>query len=162
MMIAEKPKEQTTEEPVQHEPEVTCKKTPKGNYDVGYGRPPVNTQFKAGRSGNPRGRPVGRGNAKTTMARVINETVPVRQGQKTRKMSKLEAMLQAHTLKAVNGDTRSASMMMAILARVGLLGESETTTVPALSDEDDAILEDFVRRRTGAAERDPANDAEER
>jgi len=28
-------------------------------YKVGYKRPPVSTRFKAGRSGNPKGRPKG-------------------------------------------------------------------------------------------------------
>ena len=29
----------------------------KDNYDVGYKKPPKNTQFKPGQSGNPKGRP---------------------------------------------------------------------------------------------------------
>jgi hypothetical protein len=28
-----------------------------GSYEVGYGKPPKNTQFQKGISGNPRGRP---------------------------------------------------------------------------------------------------------
>jgi hypothetical protein len=32
---------------------------PKGEYRVGYGRPPLNTRFKSGHSGNPKGRPKG-------------------------------------------------------------------------------------------------------
>jgi Family of unknown function (DUF5681) len=161
-MAGDKLKQQQAGQPIQCEPEVACEKMRKGKHQVGYGRPPVHTQFKAGRSGNRRGRPVGRANAKTTMARVFNQTVPVREGDKTRNMSKLEAMLQTHTLKAMKGDNRSASIVIGLLARAGFLGESESKTVPALSDEDDAILDDFVRRRTGAAERDPANHAEER
>jgi Family of unknown function (DUF5681) len=76
-------------EPADSEPDVGSKKPRKGEYAVGFGRPPAQTRFKPGQSGNPKGRP----NAKTTVARVINETIPVREGQKTRHMSKLEAML---------------------------------------------------------------------
>jgi hypothetical protein len=32
---------------------------PRPDYEVGYGKPPVETRFAAGRSGNPRGRPRG-------------------------------------------------------------------------------------------------------
>jgi Family of unknown function (DUF5681) len=30
-----------------------------GDYRVGYGKPPLETRFKQGQSGNPRGRPRG-------------------------------------------------------------------------------------------------------
>ena len=29
------------------------------SYEVGYGKPPIDTRFKSGRSGNPKGRPKG-------------------------------------------------------------------------------------------------------
>ena len=105
--------------------------------------------LKPGRSGNPHGRSAGRPNTKTTVERVINETVPVREGRQTRNMTKLEAMLQAHTMKAMKGDARSASIVIGLLTRMGLLGESETETLAVLSEEDDAILADYVRRHTG-------------
>ena len=39
-----------------------------GDYAVGYGRPPKATQFKPGRSGNPRGRPKGAKSEDTMIA----------------------------------------------------------------------------------------------
>ncbi len=35
------------------------KKAPKGSYEVGYGKPPKQTQFKKGQSGNPLGKKEG-------------------------------------------------------------------------------------------------------
>lgn len=35
----------------------------KKDYEVGYGKPPKNTRFKAGQSGNPKGRPKGKSSA---------------------------------------------------------------------------------------------------
>jgi hypothetical protein len=132
----------------------------KGDYEIGYGRPPARTRFKPGQSGNPSGRPAGRPNPKTTVARVINEKVSVREGQKTRNMTKLEAMVQAHALKAIKGDARSASIVIGLVARMGLLGEPEDETLAALPQEDAAIVDDFLRRIAGSDKSD-ASDAKE-
>src|SRR5262249_29705468 len=122
----------------------------KGDYAIGYGRPPARTRFKPGKSGNPNGRPAGRPHAKTTVARVISEKVSVREGQKTRHMTKLEAMVQAHALKAIKGDARSASIVIGLIARMGLLGEQEDETLAALPQDDAAIVDDFLRRIAGS------------
>jgi hypothetical protein len=101
-------------------------------YAVGFGRPPSQTRFKPGQSGNPKGRPVGRSNAKTTMARVINESIPVREGQRTRNMTKLEAMFH---MKAVKGDARSAGIVLGFAKQMGLLTDTESETGAALPEE---------------------------
>ena len=119
---------------------------------VGYRRPPKHTQFKKGQSGNPGGRPQGRANAKTIVSRAINEMVTIREGDKARDMTKLEGMLQAHLVKAIKGDARSANLVIALVARLGLLTDAEPETSTALSDEDHAILEEYVRRHTRRSE----------
>lgn len=46
-------------------------------YDVGYGKPPVNTRFKKGQSGNPKGRPKGSTSLHTLINTVLAQKVPV-------------------------------------------------------------------------------------
>jgi hypothetical protein len=75
-------------------------------------------------------------------------------------MTKLEAMVQAHALKAIKGDPRSASIVIGLVARMGLLGEQEDTTLAALPQEDAAIVGDFLRRIAGSDKSD-ASDAKE-
>jgi hypothetical protein len=47
----------------------------KRDYQVGYGKPPKDTRFKKGQSGNPRGRAPGAKNLKTLLIDTLNEPV---------------------------------------------------------------------------------------
>jgi hypothetical protein len=128
-MSKQKTKNQAAQEPA-GAPNCSGGPPAKGAYKVGYRRPPAHTRFKKGRSGNPNGRLKGSANAKTIISRVINEKVTVREGDKARDMTKLEGMLQAHLVKAIKGDARSASLVINLVARLGLLADTETQHSP--------------------------------
>jgi len=147
------PKESQTSD----EPNVDSGNKRKGKYVIGYGRPPAHTRYKKGESGNPHGRPVGSANAKTRIARVLDGMVAVRERGKTRFISKLEAMFEAQTNKAMKGDSRSFSTVIAHAARIGALAESAAETSIPTAEEDAAIIEDFLRRHAR-----PKSDPEER
>src|SRR6266581_497621 len=49
-------------------------------YEVGYRKPPKTTRFKAGKSGNPKGRPKGSTNLATDLSAERNEQITVREG----------------------------------------------------------------------------------
>jgi hypothetical protein len=121
------------------------------DYEVGYRRPPDHTRFSKGRSGNPNGRPKSSANAKTIVSRAISEKVTIREGDKPRAVTKLEGLLQAHLIKAIKGDARSASLVIGLVAKLGLLADTENKTITALSEEDHAILDEYVRSKTGPA-----------
>jgi hypothetical protein len=48
-----------------------------GNYEVGYGRPPVHRRFAPGQCGNPKGRPKGVRNFATDVKDVLKAQVKV-------------------------------------------------------------------------------------
>ena len=48
------------------------------NSPVGYGRPPVHTRFKAGQSGNPRGRRKGQRNVHTVVDEALSQRITIR------------------------------------------------------------------------------------
>jgi len=80
----------------------------KQNGAVGYGRPPVNRQFKPGQSGNPRGRPKGSKNLATTFAEVLSRRIKVRdKNGKIRMLTKLEAIIESISNKALGGDANA-------------------------------------------------------
>src|SRR5262249_49701799 len=99
-----------------------------GEYSVGYGPPPLPTRSNPGESGNPRGRPKGQQNAKTIVKKVLDEPVTVREGEKIRKMSKLEALVQANVLKAMKGDHRASAFVIRLLAGTKQLAEADVDT----------------------------------
>ena len=85
-----------------------AKKTPSdADYDIGRGRPPQQSRWKPGQSGNPNGRPKGRLNQRTLLRRLLLETVVIREGERLRKVTKFEAVHLTQVLKAMKGDTKA-------------------------------------------------------
>jgi hypothetical protein len=76
-------------------------------YKVGYKRPPVSTRFKAGRSGNPKGRPKGQRNFKVIIEEALNAPVLVREGDRKRHVKKAEAIVLRQLDSAMKGDGRA-------------------------------------------------------
>ncbi|GGC71088.1 hypothetical protein GCM10011504_56050 [Siccirubricoccus deserti] len=92
-----------------------------GNYKVGYGRPPEHTRFRKGQSGNPKGRPKGAQDLGSIFQRLLGEVVNVREGERSRTMTKGEAMLQALMARALRGDARAMGQAIALAREQGLL-----------------------------------------
>lgn len=84
-------------------------------YRVGYGRPPAETQFKLGQSGNPKGRAKGSRNLLTLVQKALDETVVVNVNGARRRMSKLEAAFTQQANKAAAGDPRAIRLMLDVL-----------------------------------------------
>ena len=50
------------------------------SYDVGFGKPPKNSRFKPGQSGNPKGRPKGAKGLRTELKEELSERISVTEG----------------------------------------------------------------------------------
>jgi hypothetical protein len=119
----------------------------KGDYQVGYGRPPTQSRFKPGQSGNPRGRTKGMLNLKTDLGEELAERIRVREGQRELLMSKQRAMLKALVAKALKGDTRAMGLLLTLISK-HLESEIPAAGEDILSQTDRDILDDFLTRNS--------------
>lgn len=97
-------------------------------YSVGYKRPPLETRFRPGQSGNPAGRPKGTRNFQSLVRRCLEDEVQVTMGARKQKMSLMEALLRRLLGKAMSGDLK-ALVQALNLARL-YDGESESGRDP--------------------------------
>jgi hypothetical protein len=89
--------------------------------DVGYKRPPVKNQFRKGQSGNPRGRR----NLAPVLLEVLRQTVKVKQGGKSKRMSKGEALVQMLLSNAHNGDRRAINAVLQLTEKIARINAPE-------------------------------------
>jgi len=113
-------------------------------FKIGYGKPPKATQFKKGRSGNPKGRPKGSLNLATDLAAELGERITVREDGRTRTVSKQRALIKSLVAKALQGDVRAAASLLALYGR--LISETPEEQNQPLAQEELEILKRFAPR----------------
>lgn len=108
------------------------------DYKVGYGKPPKNTRFAKGRSGNPRGRPKGALGMRAIVQAEMNELMTVREGGngRPRKLPKGQVLVKQTMIDAIKGKPRSLSSMLALIAAYGDLDGPVDQKATSLDDYD--------------------------
>ena len=87
-------------------------------YEVGYGKPPKQHQFKPGQSGNPKGRPKGTRNLKTDLAEELGQMVKITENGDKRSLSKQRVMIKTLVAKAAKGDPRATKQVIDLMAHL--------------------------------------------
>jgi Family of unknown function (DUF5681) len=118
----------------------------------GYKHPPERSRFKPGQSGNPRGRPKGARNLKTDLTALMKKRVAIREDGELRRVSRQEAMLLSLFDKAVRGDVKASSQMIAMLMKMEVHAAPSEPDI--VTDKDRTIVEDFLRRNALSIEGD--------
>jgi len=96
-------------------------------YEVGYGKPPAATRFKAGKSGNPRGRPKGSTNKaqrpalyeermKSILLDEAYRTIKVNEGAGQINVPMAQAVIRSLAVNAVKGNQRAQRLFTELLS----------------------------------------------
>ncbi len=117
------------------------KDKPKDADAVGYGKPPRQTRFKKGQSGNPAGRPKGALNLITILEETLDEQVIVNEGGQRRTMSKLQAAVKQLVNKAAAGDQRALQQLLGLKQLVDGRSSTPVMPEPGTTEEDRKVLE---------------------
>ena len=124
------------------------RKGSRGSYKVGYGKPPKDTRFKPGQSGNRKGRPKGTKNFATDVRTTLSSPVRVTRDGSPRKISTQAAMLLRLRKKALGGDVRSLDRLIGLAQ---IYNNEELAETVNLSADDAEILELRVNQCPGPA-----------
>jgi hypothetical protein len=124
------------------------------DYDVGYGRPPKDSRFKKGQSGNPGGRPTGSPNLQTEMKCLLAAKTNIKVKGVVQAVPTSKALCLALLQKAMSGDVRAFSKIAEI---VGPEMADEMAKAARLALEDFEIVEGAIMREKAAEPPDTVN-----
>ena len=119
---------------------------PKGDYRIGYRRPPVEHRFKPGNNANPKGRKKKTRNRKVVIRELLFEPVTVREGGVVKEIPALEAVIKKTLSQALGGDHKAALTIIGLAQRDGILTPEQEQAVDNLPESDMAIMQDAMMR----------------
>ena len=115
----------------------------KKEYEVGYKRPPREHQFKPGQSGNPKGRPKKNKSLAEDIKDEMNELIQIQEQGKLKKITKQTALAKRVIADALSGKAYAIKLLFSFTSSKGYEVKDFEED---LSQEDQAILEDYIKR----------------
>jgi hypothetical protein len=131
------------------------RRTPE-EYHVGPGHPPKEHQFKPGQSGNPKGakrKPSLAPDLKAVLERALNEKVQFKRDEQETIMSKAAAAIHKLVNDFAEGDRHARRDLILLADKLGVdltagqLHVIEQALAPTVTADDQALVDDYVRRR---------------
>jgi hypothetical protein len=124
---------------------MTDERKPSSNYEVGFGKPPKDTQFKIGNSGNPRGAKKGAISFEKAVEKEMNSKITILEGGKKKSVTKAVALAKAYVGKALKGDDRAFAKLIPFIQALNTAKQIENAT-EGLSDIEKLILKRNAKR----------------
>jgi len=124
---------------------MTSRKTKSVPYKVGYGRPPLHTRFRKGRSGNPGGRPrrAAREGVKALALREAYRRITVKENGRALAMPAIQAIMRRQVGLAATGNVQAQRAVLAAIQTIEFENEFENVV--------DAVVADFEARHAALA-----------
>ena len=104
-------------------------------YKVGYGKPPKSSQFKKGRSGNPKGRPRGSVNPDSLLMRELESHIIVNENGRRSQISKADALFKQIVNSALSGNSTAIRLVYRQLERVQARADAVIEAQPVVPNE---------------------------
>ena len=115
-------------------------------YEVGYGKPPCQTRFKKGHSGNPKGRTAGTKNLSTLLSEALNERVVVTQNGRRRKITKRKAIVTQLVNRSASADLPALKLVFDMVRDTEKRMDSAAPETASLSAEDEKVIAQLKAR----------------
>ena len=132
---------------------MTRRKKPAGDYELGYGKPPVARRFRKGQCGNPGGRPRGMtaGRAKALVLKEAYRPITLREGDNVVTLPMFQVVLRSLIASAVkgNGPAQRAVIeaVQAVERELSAQAITESANTPSLTNIEAARRIAFVFAR---------------
>jgi hypothetical protein len=94
------------------------------DYAIGYGKPPIHSRFRKGRSGNPGGRPRGKRLA-TLLREALSETAMIEINGRPRRVSKGQATVALLIDRAAEADPRWMKLLLDLVQKLEIGGDAD-------------------------------------
>ncbi len=122
-------------------------------YEVGYKKPPKSTRFQPGQSGNRKGRPKGAKGLSKVYMEEANQRVPIRIGDRTAKVTKIEAIIKRLLQKALEGNIPALGKVIEI-ARMVEPQQMQQQIEQTISADEQKIIKEYMKRRQNNGDSD--------
>jgi hypothetical protein len=114
--------------------------------ETDHRRPPKDTRFKKGQSGNPKGRPKNVPSFKADLAAELQQKLVLVENGKQQRVTKQRAFIKTLVAAAIKKDIRAVSALLSCMKHFGVGAEADVQTAEGVDTEDLDVLENYLER----------------
>ena len=96
---------------------------------VGYKQPPLESRFKKGRSGNPKGRPKGSWSGKDLLQKALAIPLRITENGVVRTLPQKDVLFRSLLAKAIKGDSKSVALILKLIDKWNIDHSAPTVTM---------------------------------